>query len=55
MIVSKVQPVKYIDGILTQKNVDEYIPMVKTRCRSYRPPTVNVVQRGLNTQQKSVL
>ena len=42
MTAAMVKTVKYIDGILTHKDFYEYIPMEKTLCRSYMPPTVNI-------------
>ena len=35
-VIDNVQIVKYLNGILTPYNNDEYIPMDKTMCRSYR-------------------
>ena len=41
MTAARVQTVKYIDVILTHKDIYDYIPIEKTMCRSYRDPTVN--------------
>ena len=37
MAVAKVQTVKYINGIQTHYNINEYIPIGKNMCRFYSP------------------
>ena len=48
MTASKMQIIKDIDGVLTNKNVDECIPRDKTMFRYYRPSTINVRNKVLN-------